>query len=107
MSRAWTGEYPIAEGESALALLLVDDDVIDRMAVRRALAATSLAADVLEVDSIEDARAALARGTFDCILLDYRLNDTSGLELLAEVRQRGHDVPVIMLTGQNDPETAV
>src|ERR1700733_1987913 len=107
MSRAWTGEYPVAESGVALALLLVDDDVIDRTGVRRVLNATSLAADVVEVGGIDEARQALARQSYDCILLDYQLPDASGLDLLREVRQRGHDVPVIMLTGHNDPETAV
>jgi PAS domain S-box-containing protein len=107
MSRAWTGEYPVAESGVTLALLLVDDDVIDRTGVRRVLNATSLAAEVVEVGGIDEARQALARRSYDCILLDYQLPDASGLDLLREVRQRGHDVPVIMLTGHNDPETAV
>ncbi|HWZ60897.1 MAG TPA: ATP-binding protein [Gemmatimonadaceae bacterium] len=107
MSRAWTGEYAITESAPALALLLVDDDIVDRAAVRHTIGATSLAATVLEVGSIDDARSALARQTFDCVLLDYQLPDASGLDLLRDVRRRRIDVPVIMLTGQNDPETAV
>jgi PAS domain S-box-containing protein len=106
MTRAWTDEYAVA-GNEQFVLLLVDDDLVDRMAVRRALTGTSLAADVWEVGSVEEARAAIVRQTFDCVLLDYQLPDANALELVRELRRRGLGVPVIMLTGESDPETAV
>ncbi len=102
-----------APGQSALAaqaplrLLVVDDDPIDRMAVRRAIAVTGLGATVDEAPDAETALAALAALPADCVLLDYQLPGRSGLELLKDIRRRGLDVPVIMLTGTSDPETAV
>jgi PAS domain S-box-containing protein len=106
MTRAWTDEFAVA-GNEQFVLLLVDDDLVDRMAVRRALTGTSLVADVWEVGSVEEARAAIARQAFDCVLLDYQLPDANGLELVRELRRRGLGLPVIMLTGESDPETAV
>jgi PAS domain S-box-containing protein len=99
----------------ALRLLVVDDDAVDRMTVRRALARSSLAG--AELREAEDARTAIsmlaggeqvgADGTLDCVLLDYNLPGESGLELLRRVRALGTAAPpVVMLTGQSDPETA-
>jgi signal transduction histidine kinase len=48
---------------------------------------------------------------FDCVLLDYQLPGTTGLDVLRALRDgagaAGAEVPVVMLTGQSDPETAV
>ena len=90
-----------------LTVLLIDDDAVDRLAVRRALDATGLAANIEEVSDSEGALATMGARALDCVLLDYQLPGRSGLEVLREARRRGFDVPVVMLTGQNDPETAV
>jgi PAS domain S-box-containing protein len=94
-------------GHPPLAILIVDDDAVDRMAVRRAIVATGLGATVEEAEDAEVALAALTALPIDCALLDYQLPGRTGLELLREIRRRGLDVPVVMLTGKNDPETAV
>jgi PAS domain S-box-containing protein len=100
------GQPPLA-GQAPLRLLVVDDDAVDRMAVLRAIAVTGLGATVDEAADAETALAALVGLPSDCVLLDYQLPGRSGLELLKEIRRRGLDVPVIMLTGTSDPETAV
>ncbi|HEY7878161.1 MAG TPA: ATP-binding protein [Gemmatimonadaceae bacterium] len=100
------GQSPGGE-QAPLRLLVVDDDAVDRMAVRRAIAATGLVATVEEAPDAETALAVLTALPSDCVLLDYQLPGRSGLELLKDIRRRGLDVPVIMLTGRSDPETAV
>jgi len=52
----------------------------------------------------EDALAAVKRAEHDVYLLDYRLGDRDGLELLREARQLGCGAPMILLTGQGDRE---
>src|SRR3954462_13773896 len=42
-----------------------------------------------------------------CVLVDVVLNDTSGLEILGELRNRGFDRPIIMVSGCSDVVTAV
>jgi two-component system, NtrC family, response regulator HydG len=45
--------------------------------------------------------------TFDMVLLDYRLPDMTGMDILAEIRQTGSMVPVVIMTSFNDIRTAV
>jgi signal transduction histidine kinase/CheY-like chemotaxis protein len=92
-------------------LLVVDDDSVDRTAVRRALARSGLAgSEVVEAENAAGALAALAPGAngtrVDCVLLDYQLGGDTGLDILETVRAQGQLVPVVMLTGRTDPLTA-
>lgn len=50
--------------------------------------------------------AALERAPVDLILLDVYMPKMTGLELLAEIRGRGLSTPVLMLTGNEDTQTA-
>ncbi len=50
---------------------------------------------------------ALSEGPYDIVILDYSLPRKNGLEVLAEMRAQGKDVPVIMVTGQGDEQIAV
>ena len=83
-------------------LLLVDDDVVDRLNVQRALRAAGLDGGVKEAQSQREAIAALGKADFDAVLLDFFLPDGDGLSLLQEMRRLGIRVPVIILTGQGD-----
>jgi len=63
----------------------------------------------LEVDSagnLESLWGLLETVHYDVILLDYMLPDGTGLQVLNELSTRGHQVPVIMITGQGDERIA-
>lgn len=92
---------------SQLRLLLIEDDVVDRAAAKRALTSAAIAATVIEVDEPDAAIAVLQNEHIDCVLLDYRLPKGDGLELLKRARQLGIRVPFIVLTGQGDEQLAV
>ena len=95
------------QGES-IAVLLVDDDEVDRTAVLRALRSAGLPAQVTEAIDFASAREALLRGScIDVALLDFQLPGGDGLEILREVRQKNVDTPIIMLTGAGDEALAV
>lgn len=84
---------------------LVDDDD----AVRKSLAAM-LATWRFEVSTFSSGTSFLAEVDLDradCLLLDVRLPDMSGLDLLARLRAEGAETPVIMLTGHGDVAMAV
>jgi signal transduction histidine kinase len=91
----------------SLRILLVDDDHVDRMAVKRLLKQAALASEVVECADRDSAVDAVRRQAFDCVLLDYRLPKTDGVELLRDLRAAGDDVPVVALTGQGDEVVAV
>jgi signal transduction histidine kinase/DNA-binding response OmpR family regulator len=93
--------------ERGIKVLVVDDDDVDRMAVRRALKATGLDASITEADSAEAALARLAKEHFDCTLLDYRMPGSDGLDVVRAARERGLQTPFVMLTGFGDEQTAV
>ncbi|MBI3586456.1 MAG: response regulator [Ignavibacteriales bacterium] len=57
--------------------------------------------------SAEQAYAELESSRFDIILLDYKLADRSGLDVLKWLNERTIDTPVIMITGYGCEEVAV
>jgi two-component system, sensor histidine kinase and response regulator len=93
--------------EAPLKILVVDDDEVDRMVVRRALIASGLRVELAEACSCAEAIATLATQPFDCAFLDYRLPDQDGLALVQLIRKQGIHSPLIMLTGQGDEQIAV
>jgi signal transduction histidine kinase len=93
--------------DETLRILIVDDDEVDRMAVRRALRAAGVQTELSEANNCATAIAILQRATFDCVFLDYRLPDQDGLVLIQELRGSGMRIPMIVLTGQGDEQIAV
>ena len=90
-----------------LKLLIVDDDEVDRMAVRRAIKNAKVQAEVHEADTCAGAVTILKAQPFDCVFLDYRLPDQDGLALVQTIRAEGILSPLIVLTGQGDEQIAV
>lgn len=93
--------------EEILKVLVVDDDEVDRMAVRRALSKAETNLEISEAEDCASAIAALQQHPFNCVFLDYRLPDGNGLTLVQSVRQAGIKVPLVVLTGQGDERIAV
>jgi signal transduction histidine kinase len=91
----------------SLRILLVDDDHVDRMAVKRMLRQAGIQGVVVERGDRTSALEAANGQEFDCVLLDYRLPATDGVSLLRELRANGACLPVVALTGQGDEEVAV
>jgi CheY-like chemotaxis protein len=63
-----------------------------------------LAAEGYEVESATDGRAGLARATaepFDLVILDVMLPGKNGFEVCRELRQRGRDCAILMLTAKS------
>lgn len=89
-------------------LLVIDDDEVDRKAVGRALAALDIDYELREA-SLGRQGVEMARNhAFDCILVDYRLPDMSGLDLLVQLReQMDISAPMVMLTGMGNEAIAV
>lgn len=93
--------------DDLLKILVIDDDEIDRMAVRRSLIKAGFHVHIVEAENCSEAIAYLQETAFDCAFLDYRLPDQDGLSLVQHVRQLGIRIPLVVLTGQGDEEIAV
>jgi two-component system, OmpR family, phosphate regulon response regulator PhoB len=96
-------ELPLARQEAVPGrrVLVVDDDP----GVRNLLRVTLLTFDGLEIveaSSAVEALACLEKETLDLILLDWRMPEGSGAEVLEELGRRGHDVPVIVVTAEGE-----
>ena len=62
---------------------------------------------VVTAFSAAEGRIAVQKENFDLILSDLRLPDTDGMTLLAEFQEYSPSVPVILMTGYSDVNTAV
>jgi len=81
-------------------VLIVDHDLGDRLAIRRALEHSDLSLELVEASTAAEALAAARDAPFDCWLLDHDLPDTPGTELTRQLRERHDLTPVILVTGQ-------
>jgi CheY-like chemotaxis protein len=81
-------------------LLVVEDNTVERESIVELLGHTDI--EITAVGSGREALAALLDKTFDCCVLDLRLPDMSGLELLERVRSEPalHHVPIVVFTGK-------
>ena len=85
-------------------ILIIDDEASIRRTLR----------DVLEyegfkIDEAGDGRAGLKaalNNPYDVVLCDIKMPKLDGMELLEEVMQHVPDLPVVMITGHGNEETA-
>lgn len=99
---------PLEADAVRIRVLLVDDDEEDYLLTRGMLAEVKLAEYRLDwVSTFDDALATFETKGHDVYLIDYRLGERDGLELLKEAIERGCDAPLIMLTGLTDEDLDV
>ena len=63
--------------------------------------------EITHAESLGGAFRRLDAGSFDTILADLSLPDSSGLQTVERVRDRVSSVAVVVLSGQDDEETAL
>lgn len=91
-----------------LRILLIEDDEDDYILVRSLLSEIVSVCYRLDwVPSCEAALTAIENRAHDIYLLDYRLGDGNGIDLLTTVRTGGYRAPFILLTGQGDYDVDV
>jgi DNA-binding NarL/FixJ family response regulator len=84
-------------------IIIVDDHPLFRDAMKAALSSAHMSLVVLEAGSLEEATAQLGRKTdCDLILLDLKMPGVQGLSGLAYLRAQYPDVPVAIVSGQED-----
>ncbi|HKT74162.1 MAG TPA: response regulator, partial [Steroidobacteraceae bacterium] len=81
-------------------LLVVEDDPAEQLSVTELLGHTDV--EISTAATGAAALAAMRENPFDCVVLDLRLPDMSGFDLLAEVQQdpKLRETPIIVFTGR-------
>jgi CheY-like chemotaxis protein/HAMP domain-containing protein len=81
-------------------LLVVEDDAAERMSIEELIRHDDVAIDT--VGSGAEALEALREGGYDCAVLDLRLPDMSGFELLDRIQElpQLQDLPIVVFTGK-------
>ncbi len=86
-------------------VLIVEDEAMIRWSLRQKLEERGW--DIVEVDNGQAGLEAFENGVFDLMLLDFKLPDMTGLDVLRGVRALDQDTVVIMMTAYSTIETAV
>ncbi|MDB4948569.1 MAG: two component transcriptional regulator, winged helix family [Gemmatimonadetes bacterium] len=86
-------------------LLVVDDDVLLCGFVREVLQEEGYAVDVAH-DAASGRSMALTYD-YDGIVMDFVLPDATGVDVVRELRRRGHPVPVLMLTARGGSDDQI
>ncbi len=86
-------------------ILLVEDDltfsrILEGFLTRKGFRVTT-------AHKGKDGMKAFETKSFDFVLLDYRLPDTTGMDILLEIRKSNTTVPIVIMTSFNDIRTAV
>src|SRR5688572_9988505 len=86
-------------------ILIVDDEKSIRKTLREILEYEKYKVD--EADNGQDALEKLKDNPYDVILLDIKMPKMDGMEVLEKAQQAVPDVPVIMISGHGNIDTAV
>ncbi|WP_456268517.1 nitrogen regulation protein NR(I) [Kushneria sp. AK178] len=84
---------------------IVDDDRAIRWVLERTLAQPDI--EVSSFERADQAEEAINRQPPDVLLTDIRMPGVDGLDLMARVRERHADMPVIIMTAHSDLDSAV
>lgn len=93
------------ETKDRVRLLLVDDEADFRQAIARGLSRRGFEVEVA-ADGVAGI-AAIRKKLPDIVLLDQKMPGMSGIDTLKEMRKISEDLPVIVLTGHGDFDTAL
>lgn len=92
---------------SHIQVLLVEDNPLDARSLQRFLERSQHTTfETSHVTDLSAALVALQERSFDCILLDLSLPDSHGLVGVDLLLERASTVPIVVLTGLDDPQTA-
>lgn len=86
-------------------ILVVDDEIIILKSVTADLKRSGYDMDTAE--NGEDALVMLGKHKYDLLITDLMMEGIGGLELLAETRKKSPTMPVIIITGYGELDSAI
>ena len=94
--------------EKATRILLIEDNPGDaRLFSRMLRGAENPGFDIQHVKDLHSGLQSLNSNHFDVILLDLSLPDSVGLEAVSKVRAAAPDMPIVVLSGMEEPQTVM
>ena len=87
-------------------VLIVDDGTVSLRILATALQSHGIN-NLVECQDSEEAVLMISQGTFDLVLLDLTMPVVSGEEILSLISEHHPELPVIVVTGVDDVETAI
>jgi len=91
---------------SGVRVLVVDDEPGFAEVAASLLESRDERIDASAVESAAAALDELSAESFDCVVSDYEMPETDGIELLEAVRDRHGDVPFVLFTGEGSEAVA-
>lgn len=93
--------------ELKITALIIDDDQVDLLALKRAIKLSGFNADIVMHNAYEDGLTEALASTFDCIFIDYNMPGENALKFISSYKQGGGVAPIIVITAQGDERLAV
>jgi diguanylate cyclase (GGDEF)-like protein len=94
--------------DASVRVLLVEDNPGDARLVEILLSEVGTTSfEITHAVRLSEALEHLSRSEYDVILLDLSLPDSSGVETVDQMRAAVHHMPVVVLSGQDDEDTAL
>jgi excisionase family DNA binding protein len=98
--------------ERPIRVLIIEDEPSDAALLRLGLTTerrgrTDPPFEVEHAETLAEGLARLAQGGFDAVLLDLGLPDSTGLDSVAPVYRAAPDIPIVVVTGDDDDRVAL
>ena len=86
-------------------ILIIEDEKLIRWSLRQRFAEEGYVVD--DAENATEGLEKLSRATYDLVMLDYKLPDMSGLDVLRRIRDDDQDIVVLIMTAYSSVENAV
>ena len=96
------------ERKEKIRILLVEDDEEDYIIVKDLFSNVKIQQYLIDwAESYETAMDKIEKNFYDLLLVDYNLGGKTGLDLIDNTADKTSNIPVIILTGQNDRDVDI
>ena len=89
-----------SEGQPNARILIVEDDLLAAKTASRLLSRGGFV--VSQAHTAETGRASWLSSSLDLVVMDYRLPDGTGVDVISHARDRGRTEPVVALTAETE-----
>jgi two-component sensor histidine kinase len=94
--------------DKLIKVLLIEDNPQDLRLIKEMLSEVNNPSfELIGADRLEKGLKILLNDDFDILLLDLSLPDSTGLDTFASVYEQAPEIPIIILTGFDDEDTAI